>query len=272
MLAFQASVKSIFMNEEIIFEFPGKRRITKKIPKPIAPYNSKVGRAALNCFDRENGASIHSDQLKTYRDALAQYHLSPETKFLNGDYLDRGPTRRRHVEVIDINHIGKEANRWEEQYFLGFDPNEQIEYGFFPNDALIMSLRQAVKKFSQRMVANKIGISRSRLAALLVLEIPSIPRKLISAINRAISELNAEAQIREIRKVELLGRAKLEIERIGLSEFAVAVGVDPSNVLKLIKGRRTVSPKFVDRISDYFSDRGSGSRNVRSTGRMPATW
>jgi transcriptional regulator with XRE-family HTH domain len=197
--------------------------------------------------------------------------LSPEFKFLNGHYLDRGPTRRRHVEVLDINHIGKETNHWEEQYFLGLDANEQIEYGISQNDTLIKPLRRAVGKFSQRRVANKIGISRSTLAALLGSEIPNIPLKLISAINRAIFELNAEVEIREIRKVELLGRAKLEIERIGLSEFAVAVGVDPSNMSKLIKGRRTLSPKFIDRISDYFSDRGNGSRNVRSTGRMPAT-
>jgi len=33
--------------------------------------------------------------------------------------LDSGPTRRRHVQATQINYIGKEANRWEEQFFLG---------------------------------------------------------------------------------------------------------------------------------------------------------
>jgi hypothetical protein len=57
--------------------------------------------------------------LKTYAQALAQYHLRPEAKFENGDYFDSGPTRCRHLQATQINYIGKEANRWEEQFFLG---------------------------------------------------------------------------------------------------------------------------------------------------------
>jgi hypothetical protein len=68
LLAFQASQKSRFINEEIIFEFPGKKRTREKIQKPIAPYNNNVGQAAKNCFDRETGEPVPSDQLKTYRE------------------------------------------------------------------------------------------------------------------------------------------------------------------------------------------------------------
>jgi hypothetical protein len=55
--------------------------------------------------------------------------LQPEAKFKNGDYLDRGPTRRLHVQATQINYIGKEANRWEEQFFLWMDEDARIEYG-----------------------------------------------------------------------------------------------------------------------------------------------
>ena len=55
----------------------------------------------------------------TYAEALAQYHFRPEAKFLNGDYWTAGVTERRHVVATQIVHIGKEANKWEEQYFLG---------------------------------------------------------------------------------------------------------------------------------------------------------
>jgi hypothetical protein len=41
------------------------------------------------------------DQLKTYANALSDYHLHPEAKFLNGDYLDRGPTARRHIQLSE---------------------------------------------------------------------------------------------------------------------------------------------------------------------------
>ena len=49
--------------------------------------------------------------LKSYSQALAQYHLHPEDKFQNGDFTDRGITRRRHVQVSGIEFIGKESNK-----------------------------------------------------------------------------------------------------------------------------------------------------------------
>jgi hypothetical protein len=36
-----------------------------------------------------------------------------------------------------INYIGKEANRWEEQFFLGMDEDAEIEYGADPNAAAL---------------------------------------------------------------------------------------------------------------------------------------
>ena len=132
LLAFQASPVLSVANESYEFNAPPKRGPRPKIllmPRPIAPYNTDIKRAAQNCFDRETGRPMSSKMLKTYREALAQFHLSPESKFLNGDYLDRGPTIRRHVEATAVHHIGKEANRWEEQFYLGFDEEEPIEYG-----------------------------------------------------------------------------------------------------------------------------------------------
>ena len=49
-------------------------------------------------------------QLKTYAEVLAQYHLSPESKFENGRFLDRGRTERRHIVATEFVLIGKEAN------------------------------------------------------------------------------------------------------------------------------------------------------------------
>jgi hypothetical protein len=57
---------------------------------------------------------------------LAQYHLCPEAKFLNGDFCDRGLTERRHVIATQLVHIGKEANKWEEQHFLGEDGRRRL--------------------------------------------------------------------------------------------------------------------------------------------------
>ncbi len=57
------------------------------------------------------GEPVRADQLKTYAEVLAQYHLSSEDKFENGDFMDRGKTRRRHIRADNVTLIGKEANK-----------------------------------------------------------------------------------------------------------------------------------------------------------------
>src|SRR5205814_3767192 len=60
-----------------------------------------------------------------YAEALSDYHLHPEAKFLNGDYLDHGSTMRRDIHLAGVRYIGKEANRWEEQFYLGSIPKRR---------------------------------------------------------------------------------------------------------------------------------------------------
>jgi hypothetical protein len=54
-------------------------------------------RIAKSAFDRDAGKPVSSKQLRTYQEALAQYHLRPEDKFLNGDYreVQVGPIGQR---------------------------------------------------------------------------------------------------------------------------------------------------------------------------------
>jgi hypothetical protein len=65
----------------------------------------------MKVFDRVTGKPVQPEQLKTYAEVLEQYHLSPEDKFENGQFLDRGRTERRHVVATGFVWIGKEANR-----------------------------------------------------------------------------------------------------------------------------------------------------------------
>ncbi len=104
------------------------------LPRPVSPYDSDLGKAQEGCFDRETGEPVPPEQLKSYQEALAQYHLHPEAKFHNGDYLDCGVTQRRHIRAMVTEYIGKEANRWEEQLHLGLDLDAQTEYGLPPEE------------------------------------------------------------------------------------------------------------------------------------------
>ena len=80
-------------------------------PKPVSPFSRDPSCALGTVFDRITGQPIKAEQLKTYAEVLAQYHLSCEDKFSNGQFLDRGRTKRRHVVATGVVLIGKEANR-----------------------------------------------------------------------------------------------------------------------------------------------------------------
>jgi hypothetical protein len=134
---------------------------TETTPKPVAPHNRDPRKAAKLCFDRDTGIPIPAKFLKTYAEALAQYHLRPEYKFLNGDYTDQGITRRRHVRAIAIRHIGKESNRWEEQFFVGNDEGADIDYGVTAGSRMTdNALRNKIIAIGQRKVARESGTAR----------------------------------------------------------------------------------------------------------------
>lgn len=128
LLSFQArnGLWRDFVTEETS-NLPGRGR-PKKIGtlSPVAPFDRDPNKAAQQAFDRETGEPVAVELLKTYAECLAQYHLSPEAKFGNGDYMDHGFTERRHVVATNVRLIGKEGNRVEED---GLEQKvEQLEF------------------------------------------------------------------------------------------------------------------------------------------------
>ena len=139
------------------------------LPRAVAPYSRDIEAAAAQCFDRNTGQSVSRGQLKTYGRALAQYHLHPEAKFLRGEYTDRGRTMRRHIYVTVITLIGKEANRWEEQLYVGMESEAQVEYGLTPkaHEDFIAKLKIAANTIGGKPLAQAMGISRRHLSNIL---------------------------------------------------------------------------------------------------------
>src|SRR5271166_6179082 len=132
--------------------------------KPVSAFNKNIREGAKTAFDRETGKPVPASLLMTYAEALAQYHLRSEAKFLNGEFCDRGRTERRHVLATQLVHIGKEANKWEERYFLGEDEEAEIEYGVDEVDSTLDSaIRLLCDQNGERVAARKLAISRTAL-------------------------------------------------------------------------------------------------------------
>ena len=163
---------------------PQRGRPRKPSPiRPVAPFSRNISEAAETAFDRETDKRVEPDSLITYAEALAQYHLRPEAKFLNGDFFDRGRTERRHVIAVQILHIGKEANKWEEQYFLGPDDEAEIEYGAAENERFMGAKIQALcEEMGERAAAERIGISRTALRRALKVGLAKVSRSIRSRL------------------------------------------------------------------------------------------
>jgi hypothetical protein len=222
----------------------GRRRGRKpapRLPKPIAPFDGDFANAAAGAFDRETGVPVSRAALKSYRHALAQYHLRPESKFLNADFAARGTTLRRHVLAIGIRHIGKEANRWEEQFFVGLDRGAAPDYGCSAANlaAFADELRSIANTLGRKLVADSMGVSAATVRKALAGSIPILSSLLGNA---ALPQLGDAAET--LHKAAAARRATLRaaVETLGLREAARGQGLDPSNLRRMLKSPRAVLP------------------------------
>jgi transcriptional regulator with XRE-family HTH domain len=217
-----------------------QRKGTKQTLRPIAPYNRDPVEAAKTCFDRETAQPISVERLKTYAQALSSYHLRPESKFENADFYDRGPTRRRHVRTLRVEYIGKESNRWEQQYYLGLDEGADIAYGSDPSrpSGHLPEIKSLVGEFGERVVARQIGVSRNTLRQILSGGNRSPSRRMLRQIAAATHALSAERTDRLATYTRFREFAQAETRKIGLAELARRLGSDPSNLRKAINGTR----------------------------------
>jgi hypothetical protein len=212
--------------------------------KPVAPYNKNPAKALAQGFDRATGQSIKKHQLKTNLEGLAQYHLHPETKFLNGDFLDKGRTQRRHIVVKSVQHIGKEANKWEEQFFTGLDPDAQIEYGICPEQRseILQAVLQAITTHGAKSIADIAKLTERH-----VLDIGkggTIPSE------RTLAKLHSAAKALEnasLSEQALRQRinAMMEERNISIRNLAAKIEIDPSNLAKILSGHRNAGNQLI---------------------------
>lgn len=218
--------------ERIMENHRTEKRRSAKRPKPISPYDQDHAKAVASAFDRESGAPVPTTALKSYGEALAQYHIQPESKFLNADYLDRGVTTRRHVRMTATRHIGKESNDWERQAILGWDAEAQPDYGIGEGDRsrLAETLASFVADVGLAKAATALRTNPARLKSALPDSGVRIAERLLQTIAAHLpAALESDAANRKDRETERQSLRET-VERDGLRETARRLGIDPSNL------------------------------------------
>lgn len=217
---------------------PSKGRLNKPARlKPIAPFDRDHDMAIAAAFDRDTGQPVASSSLKPYADTLAQYHLQPESKFLNGNFTDRGTTLRRHVEMTETNHIGKESHDWERQAMIGLSVDSEIGYGIAAGERkeLVEKLREFMTECGERKAAVMLGVSVSRLKRFASgaegREIDRLARAIAAKLPAALA---LRAKLSHDRYAELHSLSE-EVNSDGLRAVARRLGIDPSNFRRMLK-------------------------------------
>ncbi|MBL0924296.1 MAG: hypothetical protein IBJ12_07500 [Sphingomonadaceae bacterium] len=229
------SVK-LFPNSEVILDLAecAKRRKKVRFVKPTAAYDTDYAKAAASAFCRESGEPVPSELLKTYAETLAQYHLHPESKFLNGSYTDNGKTMRRHVRMSGTCNIGKESNDWEQKSILGISNAADPIYGCHPEriDDLQLELARLRAVFGKCKIRMNGRTDLQRLRFL---------SRSNNKTGRTMEEnLSLFALVGFFRRQELLRKNEIEIRiklvsKHGLRETARMLGTDPSNLRRSLK-------------------------------------
>ena len=211
-------------------------------PSPVAPFDKDPKKAAKNCFDRVTGKPVPTSLLATYRESLWGYHLHPEAKFLNAEPFDRGRTLRQPLRASGIELIGKEANRWEEQFFLGEEEDAQINYGLLPSsDDCHEQLGRFVERFGLSRIAEAAGVSPRWLRTLVKKKVPPT-KKTRRKLEEAFAGLT-DMKAREQGRSEALARLRQRAGDRGVTQLAAEIGVDRRNLSAMLAGRRPVSGK-----------------------------
>ncbi|MHB1325174.1 MAG: helix-turn-helix domain-containing protein [Thermoleophilia bacterium] len=226
-----------------------KRQAMSELPRAVSPFDPDPAVAVQQCFDRNTGKAVVPELLRTYRQAVARYHLHPETKFSGGDYTQTGSLHRRHLRVPDVNgieYIGKEANRWEERSQTGEDSEAQIKYGV--SGGSLAELRERVvaasEEFGVRAVARAAELSHSTLVRF-VQGAGEPEAATVSRLQEALAQLSSDYS----KTADAVLAAARELrQEVGLHELAARAGIDRANLRAVLSGRRTASPVMLSRL------------------------
>jgi hypothetical protein len=181
--------------------------------------------------------------------SLVRYHLHPEAKFWGGDYDQRGFLRRRHVLAETIQPIGKEADELEEREYVRND-DAAIEYNLSPYDRtkLITAIKRAKADFGLRALSAAAKVSHHRVND--AISGKRVADRLLISLSTAATAMRGRALAKATSEAELLRYLAQRVADEGRNEIARVLGVDPSNLNKVLKGERSPSSNLRSKMSN----------------------
>jgi hypothetical protein len=169
---------------------------------------------------------------------------------LDGDYTDRGPTRRRHILVQAIEDIGKEADKWDDEEPLTADNEFTVSYGVSEIDrrtmlAVIQSVSKRRLARAAKVSTRSIPSDEAAADAMLVKEL----RRLFEVA----SSLAAEDCDREESDRILVSWIAERVEQRGLTAVAELLDYDAANLAKISAGTRALPARLRKRVCELNS-------------------
>lgn len=212
----------------------------KHDPAPTAPYDRDPRKAAKQAFDRRHrDLKVPPRWLLSYARHLSDYHLQPENKFAGGERRSQsGPLERRHIIATGSQMIGKEADGWEEQLYVG-DDDDAIVYGLTPEERArhIEAIRIARKRFCVRKFT-KAAKRTDRTIAAAISGRNLVSDQILVDLSEVATRLWLGLEAYTAEEAELCDWAWQQAIIEGMYGFANRIDVDGSNLSKAIKSRK----------------------------------
>ncbi len=212
----------------------------KRDPAPTAPYDRNPNKAAKQAFDRRHRElRVPPRWLLSYAHHLSDYHLHPENKFAGGEkHSHNGPLERRHIIATGSQMIGKEADGWEEQLYVG-DDDDAILYGLSPAARAdhVETIRIARQKFSVRKFTKAAHVTDRTIAAAISGK-NLVSDKVLTHLAEVAVRLWLRLEAYNAEEAKLCDWASQQAVIEGVYAFADRIGVDGSNLSKAIASRK----------------------------------
>ncbi len=153
------------------------------------------------------------------------------------------------IVATAIEYIGKEANRWEEQFYLGAEPEAQTEYGTAPenHERILGVITRAVEKFGQRTLATAAGVSLREVSAMLRSEQKPAPA-ILENMYRAVPRMETAAHEQAEHAQEVLEAAREHCQLTSVRHLADQAGVDQANLGHVLSGRRKLNQNMLTKL------------------------